>query len=170
MNWYQTDGTYSGGVEDFQTGWKVLSAAIEEHAPETKMYWSPNVGSDSDYEKYYPREGRVDVVGFDWYPNSASESFVDKAKPFHDKYAVNGIKFFQGETGLHYTGSDSEKMQWVKSLSSAETQEAMPNYLGWAWFNYDKFENGRQVDFKIVKPGQGTGSGINSQIRSYFAA
>lgn len=63
MNWYQTDGTYSGGVSDFQTGWKVLSKAIEEHAPETKMYWSPNIGSDSDYEKYYPQEGRVDIVG-----------------------------------------------------------------------------------------------------------
>lgn len=60
-------------------------------------------------------------------------------------------------------------MQWVKSLSSKETQDAMPNYLGWAWFNYDKYENGRQVDFKIVKPSQGTGSGINSQIRSYFS-
>jgi hypothetical protein len=129
---------------------------------------------------------------FDWYPTSASQSFLEKAKPFHDKYAVNGIKFFQGETGLHYTGSDSEKMQWVKSMSSTETQNALPNYLGvsflsfspycmpqlmnlyvesqWSWFNYDKFENGRQVDFKIVKPGQGQGSGINSQIRSYFAA
>lgn len=63
VNWYQTDGTYSGGVSDFQTGWKVVAAAIEEHAPETKMYWSPNVGSDADYEKYYPKEGRVDIVG-----------------------------------------------------------------------------------------------------------
>jgi hypothetical protein len=63
MNWYQVDGTYSGGVSEFQTGWKVLSKAIEEYAPETKLWWSPNVGSDSDYEKYYPKEGRVDVVG-----------------------------------------------------------------------------------------------------------
>lgn len=63
MNWYQVDGTYSGGVSDFQTGWKVLSKAIEEHAPETKLWWSPNVGSDSDYERYYPKEGRVDIVG-----------------------------------------------------------------------------------------------------------
>lgn len=61
-------------------------------------------------------------------------------------------------------------MQWVKSLSSQETQDAMPNYLGFAWFNYDKFENGRQVDFKIVKPNQGASSGINSQIRSYFSS
>ena len=63
MNWYQVDGTYSGGVQDFQTGWKVLSKAIEEHAPETKLWWSPNVGSDADYERYYPKEGRVDIVG-----------------------------------------------------------------------------------------------------------
>jgi hypothetical protein len=120
-------------VSDFQTGWKVLSAAIEEYAPETKLWWSPNVGSDADYEKYWPTAGRVDVVGFDWYPNEASTSFVDRAKPFHDKYATDGRIMCQGETGLHYTGTYEERMQWVKSLSSQETQSAMPSYVGWMW-------------------------------------
>ena len=76
----------------------------------------------------------------------------------------------QGETGLHYTGSNEEKMQWVRSLSSSEAQSSMPNYLGWMHFNYDKFENGRQVDFKIVKPEEGRSSGINSQFLSFIAA
>lgn len=110
----------------------------------------------------------MDIVGFDYYPMSASENFVERAKPFHDKYAVNGIKMVQGETGLHYTGSNDERMQWVKSLSSQETQKALPNYLGFAWFNYDKFENGKQIDFKIVKPNEGAGSGINSMLVSFL--
>lgn len=168
MNWYQVDGTYTGGVSDFQTGWKVLAKAIEEHAPETKLWWSPNVGSDSDYERYWPQEGRVDVVGFDWYPNDPyKESFYERAKPFHDRYTKDGAIMVQGETGLHYTGSDEEKMQWVKSLSDDKAQ-SLSNYMGWMWFNYDKYENGRQVDFKIIKPGQS--AAITSKAVSFFTS
>merc|ERR1711977_619128 len=109
MNWYCTDGTYSGGYEScvnsFQTAWKLVAAAVKEHAPQTKMWWSPNVGSDKDYDNCYPKEGHVDVIGFDWYPQSATESFVDRAKPFYDKFAKGDIVMVQGETGLHYTGS-----------------------------------------------------------------
>ena len=70
------------------------------------------------------------------YPNSASESFVDRAKKFHDTYAVNGRIMVQGETGLHYSGSVDERVQWLKQLISPETQKALPNYLGAMWFNY----------------------------------
>ena len=59
-------------------------------------------------------------------------------------------------------------MQWVKSLSSKDAQDQMPNYLGWMHFNYDKFENGKRIDFKLVNPGQGKGSGINQQFVSFF--
>ena len=105
---------------------------------------------------------------FDWYPNNPSDSFVERAKPFHDRYAKGDIKMIQGETGLHYTGSNEEKMQWVRSLSSSDAQSQMPNYLGWMHFNYDKFENGKRIDFKLVNPGQGKGSGINQQFVSFF--
>lgn len=166
MNWYQVDGTYSGGVQDFQTGWKVLSKAIEEHAPQTKLWWSPNVGSDEDYERYWPKEGRVDVVGFDWYPNDPyKESFYERAKKFHDRYTRDGAVMVQGETGLHYSGTDEEKMQWVKSLSDEKAQ-SLEKYMGWMWFNYDKFENGRQVDFKIV---DGPSKSITSKAISFFS-
>merc|ERR1711939_593158 len=173
MNWYCTDGTYSGGYEScvnsFQTAWKLVAAAVKEHAPQTKMWWSPNVGSDKDYDNCYPKEGHVDVIGFDWYPQSATESFVDRAKPFYDKFAKGDIVMVQGETGLHYTGSTEEKMSWVKSLSSPEAKQQMPNYLGWMWFNYDKFENGRQVDFKIIKPSEGKGNGVNAAADSFVS-
>lgn len=90
---YQQDGTYSGGVEDFQTGWRVLSAAIEEYAPETKMWWSPNVASMDAYKKYYPKAGRVDLVGFDFYPkNSGDMNFLQHAKAFHDEFTTDSIQ------------------------------------------------------------------------------
>lgn len=205
MNWYQTDGTYSGGVSDFQTGWKVLSKAIEEHAPETKLWWSPNVGSDSDYEKYYPKEGRVDVVGvslgclavaraeaYDTFvlsstgtlplprtascrrPSLSTTSMQRVTSRWSRERLVSPHRHAlpsqaNDPPGLHYTGSDSEKMQWVKSLSSSEAQSAMPNYLGWMQFNYDKFENGKRIDFKLVDPSKGNGNGINQQFVSFFS-
>lgn len=43
MNWYQYDGTYPGGVSDFQEGWATVAAACRVHAPLVKMYWTPNV-------------------------------------------------------------------------------------------------------------------------------
>lgn len=83
------------------------------------------------------------------------------------------LLFLQG-SGLmltcehHRPSSNEEKMQWARSLSSQEAQDAMPNYLGWMHFNYDKFENGRRVDFKLVDPSKSLGSGINQQFLSFF--
>lgn len=48
----------------------MVAAAIEQISPNTKLWWSPNVGSDADYAKYYPKKGRVDVVGFDYVSRS----------------------------------------------------------------------------------------------------
>jgi len=170
MNWYQQDGTYSGGIEDFQTGWRVLSAAIEEHAPDTKMWWSPNVGSMDAYKKYYPKSGRVDLVGFDFYPkNSGDMKFLEHAKAFHDEFTTDSIQMIQGETGLQYHASDEDKMEWVRQLSCKETQDALPNYIGWQWFNYQKYENGKDLNFKIVEPKSGPSDGINGRFLSYKA-
>lgn len=63
VNWYQTDGTYQGGVDDFQAGWKAVSDAMDQIAPSVKMFFTPNVASDEEYDKYYPQAGRVDVIG-----------------------------------------------------------------------------------------------------------
>ena len=75
-----------------------------------------------------------------FYPSSypSNNLFVNTAKAFHDKYAVNGIKMIQGETGLGYSGGYSDRMNWLKQLTSEETQKALPNYIGCNWFNYQK--------------------------------
>lgn len=37
MNWYQSDGTYPGGVADFQEGWATVAAACRQIAPAVKV-------------------------------------------------------------------------------------------------------------------------------------
>ena len=40
VNWYQTSGTYTGTAADFQAGWAAVSAAIDEIAPDVKMFFT----------------------------------------------------------------------------------------------------------------------------------
>lgn len=99
---YQTDGTYSGDAADFKAGWAAVASACKEFAPQVKMWWTPNVASDSNYAQYEPEDmSTVDLVGVDYYPKSLStgSEFTTTMKSFHDKYAVEGRQFAIGETG-----------------------------------------------------------------------
>lgn len=40
VNWYQTDGTYSGNSDDFKAGWAAVSAALDSIAPDVKMFFT----------------------------------------------------------------------------------------------------------------------------------
>lgn len=42
-SYYQEDGTYQGGVQDFKEGWDAVAKACREIAPEVKMWYTPNV-------------------------------------------------------------------------------------------------------------------------------
>lgn len=58
------DGTYQGGVSDFKEGWAVVAAAVREHAPSVKMWFTPNVRSLEQYDEYYPDDpSTVDIIG-----------------------------------------------------------------------------------------------------------
>lgn len=88
-NYYQTDGTYQGGVDDYLTGWKTVATACKQYAPEVKsprlclfstinsadgiaiVFWSMNIANDQQYAEYFPGNDYVDVVGVDWYPTSS---------------------------------------------------------------------------------------------------
>jgi hypothetical protein len=41
VNWYQTDGTYSGGVQDFKQAWAAVAAAVKGN-PLVKMVSRPH--------------------------------------------------------------------------------------------------------------------------------
>jgi len=160
VNWYQTDGTYSGGVDDFQAGWKAVSAAIDEIAPDVKMFFTPNVASEDQYDKYYPQAGRVDVIGIDYYP-SQSGTFVNVMKSFHDKYTSDTVKFAIGETGWGQSTDINTRLAYVKEITSDETLSALPNFIGATWFNFMK-----GYDFRIVTGDDST----TASTASFFAA
>lgn len=100
VNWYQTDGTYSGGVNEFKQAWAAVAAAVQGN-PLVKMFYTPNIASGTDqYEAYFPDDkSTVDIIGIgergywmrmwsrhvksystDYYPRSSSESFLEHVK------------------------------------------------------------------------------------------
>ncbi|GAA5847866.1 hypothetical protein JCM3766R1_001212 [Sporobolomyces carnicolor] len=141
VNYYQSDGTYQGTVDDFKEGWDVVAKACRSIAPEVKMFFTPNVASLSEYQKFYPDDhSTVDLIGIDYYPKSTSgNSFVDVMKPFHDAYtSSSGPHFAIGEIGLGVAADMNSRLAWFKDMTSAETKSAMPHYVAVSWFNYYK--------------------------------
>ncbi|GAA5967988.1 hypothetical protein JCM3765_005568 [Sporobolomyces pararoseus] len=141
VNYYQSDGTYQGTVDDFKEGWDVVAKACRKIAPEVKMFFTPNVASLSEYQKFYPDDhSTVDLIGIDYYPKSTSgNSFVDVMKPFHDAYtSASGPHFAIGEIGLGVAADMNSRLAWFKDMTSAETKSAMPHYVAVSWFNYYK--------------------------------
>jgi hypothetical protein len=65
VNWYQFDGTYTGGPAEFQEGWAVMAKAIKDICPEVQMFFTPNVaGAQSDYDAFFPQDPTtVNVIG-----------------------------------------------------------------------------------------------------------
>lgn len=60
----QTDGTYAGDSQDFQTGWSVMYYTLKQYSPKTKMFFTPNVDSAEQYDAFFPYDPiTVDIVG-----------------------------------------------------------------------------------------------------------
>lgn len=36
---------------------------MDQIAPDVKMFFTPNIASEEEYDTYYPQGGRVDVIG-----------------------------------------------------------------------------------------------------------
>lgn len=163
VNWYQTDGTYTGTASDFKEAWGVVSDAMDQYAPSVKMFFTPNVAQLSTYQQYYPTSGRVDYIGIDYYPQSTG-SFLSTMQPFYDAYCTGkpgAPKFAIGETGLGTAGSIEQRLAWAQEITSAATAKAMPDFVGAMWFSYFK-----GYDFRLL---DGT-SGTDGVTQGYFNA
>ncbi|ORY70779.1 glycoside hydrolase superfamily [Leucosporidium creatinivorum] len=162
VNYYQEDGTYQGDANDFKAGWAAVSAACKEYAPEVKMWYTPNVASEDQYDEYYPDDpSTVDLIGIDYYPKETSGyDFVGTMKTFHDRYtSSDGPHFAIGEIGNGVTTTMSQRLAWLQDITSTATKTAMPNFIACSWFNYHK-----GYDFRIAAVDG------DSVIKSYFAA
>ncbi|KAL7340612.1 glycoside hydrolase superfamily [Rhodotorula toruloides] len=150
VNWYVTDGTYQGGVQDFKPAWAEVAKAVADN-PKVRMFFTPNVaGSLQDYVNWMPDDlSTIHYLGIDYYPKDASQRFVDIVKPLYDKYCADGnILFAMGETGTPWSATIDERLAWLDQLTSAATAKAMPYYVGISWFNYDK-----ETNFYLYDPG-----------------
>ncbi|GAA5947710.1 hypothetical protein JCM3765_001045 [Sporobolomyces pararoseus] len=140
VNWYQSDGTYKGTKDDFKEGWATVAAAVADN-PKVKMFFTPNVaGALEDYVAFMPDDlSTVHLLGIDYYPQKATESFLDRMKPLYDKYCKDGkILFAIGETGNGWEGPIEDRLTWLDQCTSAETAKTMPHLVGVSWFNYNK--------------------------------
>jgi beta-mannanase len=110
-----------------------------------KMYWSPNVPTDSA-APYWPGAQYVDVVGIDCYPLSSalsSTAFSDCYSEFYNTYsAPYNLPFAIGETA--YAGQSGNEA-WLEQLVG-QNMCSYPNYVACSWFEYDK-----EADFRIVE-------------------
>jgi len=159
VNWYQTDGTYSGGASDFKEGWATVAAACKSIAPSVKMFFTPNVASLSVYEEFFPSDpSTVDLIGVDYYPGEGNEDFLGVMQGFHDQYASSSTLFAIGETGLGYAGAASARVNWLQQITQAKS--SMQYLTSVSWFNYYK-----GYDFRVVDP---TDSSTTAAFTSVF--
>ncbi|KAK4697229.1 hypothetical protein P7C71_g813, partial [Lecanoromycetidae sp. Uapishka_2] len=143
MNWYVTDGTYSGTSDEFKTAWAAVSGAVQNN-PDVFMYWSPNSGDAQTLKStWYPDAGAVDIVGIDIYPKS-QEDFASVYGDFCQTFP--DLPFVIGETGA---SDSSTKTYWLEQLSGSAALTACPKYLGWSWFEYLK----DGTDFRVATGG-----------------
>ena len=146
MNYYTTAGStgghYVGTSNDFQQSWAVMSTAMQSNT-KIKMFWSPNSASSADLQQWYPKSGRVDVVGIDIYPKE-QQTFADTYGDFCKAFSTAGIPFMIGETAA----GPSLKEYWLGQLVSPEAKTACPHYIGFQWFEYNK-----EQDFRVVTGG-----------------
>ena len=119
------------------------------------MFFTPNVASLSEYQKFYPDDhSTVDLIGIDYYPKSTSgNSFVDDMKPFHHAYtSSSGPHFAIGEIGLGVAADMNSRLAWFKDMTSAETKSAMPHYVAVSWFNYVSRVQRRTLRVAFIGP------------------
>ena len=81
---------------------------MDQYAPDVKMFFTrtcstlfvvkpnlislllrlpANVGGNDAYDQYYPQNGRVDIIGIDYYP-SAAGNFVSTMQYFHGESLI----------------------------------------------------------------------------------
>lgn len=166
VNWYQTDGTYTGDENDFKAAWAVVAAAVKDNTL-VKMFFTPNWADLATYQKYYPDDPTtVDIIGIDAYPSSGI-AFTDTMKPFHDAYCLTSDTVFAiGETGLGYTADITTKLSYLDAMTNSDAKTALPKLVGVSWFNYNKEEY-----FYLYDPDSDSlNSATNSWLQSGTAA
>lgn len=153
VNWYidtnaeNTDPSikYHGTTEEFKAMWQAVAKAVDRSR--VKMFWSP-VGPfgkgetvDTLDAEWFPGSEYVDIVGLDAYGqviNGKETTFEAQMSAFCNKYP--NIPVALGETGWLHGGTAAQKEYWLGQVSSKETLEVCPQYIGECLPNSKSYE------------------------------
>ena len=147
---------YHGSPQDFKPRWQNVYNAIDHST--TKLFWSP-VGPfapgdtiQSLNATWYPGDAYVDIVGLDAYgqpnPDGSQSTFDSSLGKYYDFYHNKPVAL--GETGWLKGGTAELRKYWLGQVSGVEARRRCPNYVGLAWFEYEK-----DGDYRVVMGGAG---------------
>ncbi|WP_423818301.1 glycosyl hydrolase [Salinimicrobium sp. TIG7-5_MAKvit] len=106
--------------EDYKQLWKETQQLLEENNVHSLLYaYSPNtVSSEEEFEKYYPGDEFVDILGVDIYNHSGNEAFTKDVKRnleiVKQKALLANKPFALTETGNNNFGEDP--LWWTQTL------------------------------------------------------
>ena len=145
---------------------------VEEGVAEEAVLWvfAPNGWSEpgQEFEKYYPGDEVVDVVGFSAFNFGACvasgegwDTYEEAIEPYMERMEAMAPEkpIFLAQTGTVEQGGD--RGEWLKDSFQKLSEE--PNFRGLIYFNVSKPEAGapscNPVDWRVYNPEVGSGEG-----------
>lgn len=160
-NWYPWCGTVNGNnAALYRTVWIRIRKIFRKHAPKVKFVWSPNNidfpnVARNKFEKYYPGDEYVDVLGFDAYNWGSTRPEFGGWKSF-SKIALrtyNRLKTLShrkpiwiAEVGSAPEGGN--KAAWIRNMF--HVAKSLPQLKAILYFNLDKEEKWGIWDPKVA--------------------
>ena len=152
VNWYidtntiNTDPTvkYHGTTDEYKAMWQAVAKAVDRSR--VKMFWSLvppfKAGDTVDTldEEWFPGSEYVDIAGLDAYGeiiNGEQVTFKVQMGAFCEKYPH--IPVALAETGWLQGGTPAQREYWLKEVSSKETLEVCPQYIGKSLLNFRSY-------------------------------
>jgi hypothetical protein len=151
---------------------RIQSIFAEEGVPGEAVLWvfAPNGWSEpgQEFEKYYPGDEVVDVVGFSAFNFGACvasgegwDSYEEAIKPYMERMEAMAPEkpIFLAQTGTVEQGGD--RGEWL--VDSFQKLSEVGSFRGLIYFNVSKPEAGapscNPVDWRVYNPEEGSGDG-----------
>jgi hypothetical protein len=165
--------SYGLDPENYKAAYtRIQRIFAEEGVAEEAVLWvfAPNGWSEpgQEFEKYYPGDEVVDVVGFSAFNFGACvasgegwDTYEEAIEPYMERMEAMapGKPIFLAQTGTVEQGGD--RGEWLKDTFQKLSEET--NFRGLIYFNVSKPEAGapscNPVDWRVYNPEAGSGEG-----------
>jgi hypothetical protein len=149
---------------------RIQGIFAQEGVPEGSVMWvfAPNGWSEPghEFERYYPGDGVVDVVGFSAFNFGACvasgegwDTYEKAIEPYMERMEAMapGKPIFLAQTGT--VGQGGDRGAWL--VDTFQQLSQVDNFRGLIYFNVSKVEAGapscNPVDWRVYKPEMGEG-------------